>query len=104
MEVLKVGELQVHLGPRLVTLGGEPVELTAKEFDVLAYLASRPERVIPKEELYYAIWKAPGGTEGRTVDVHISTIRKKLGEKPEDKNGFIQTLKGAGVKIQDPAV
>jgi len=104
MEVLKIGELQVHLGPRLVTLDGEPVELTAKEFDVLAYLTARPDRVIPKEELYSAIWKAPGGTEGRTVDVHISTIRKKLGEKPEDKNGYIQTLKGAGVKIQEPKI
>ena len=104
VEILRVGELEIHLGPRFVTLSGEMIELTAKEFDVLAYLAARPETVIPKEELYSAIWKAPGGTEGRTVDVHISTIRKKLGEKPENKNGYLQTLKGAGVKIQEPSI
>jgi len=104
VEILKVGELEIHLGPRFVTLSGEMIELTAKEFDVLAYLAARPETVVPKEELYSAIWKAPGGTEGRTVDVHISTIRKKLGEKPENKSGYLQTLKGAGVKIQEPTI
>lgn len=101
-ETLKVGDLEIHLGTRKVTLSGETLDLTAKEFDILAYLASRSGKVIPKEKLHAEIWKAPAGTEGRTIDVHLSTLRKKLGEKPDDKHRYLHTVIGAGVSLDDP--
>ena len=101
-EVLQVGRLEVRPGPREATLDGRPLELTAKEFDLLAYLAARPGTVIPKEDLHAAVWKAPAGTEGRTVDVHISNLRKKLNEKPDDERRYLHTVIGAGVRLQAP--
>ncbi len=100
--VLTVGGLEIRLGPREVQLDSRLLELTAKEFDVLAYLAARPTQVVSKEDLHAAVWKAPTGTEGRTVDVHLSTIRKKLGEKPDDERRYLHTVIGAGVRLVDP--
>ena len=97
-----VGDLEIDPGPRLATIKGSPMDLTAKEFDVLVYLASRPGTVVSKEELHAAVWKTPGGSEGRTIDVHISTLRKKLGEKPDDKKRYLHTSIGAGVKLENP--
>ena len=97
-----VGDLEIDPGPRLATIKGAPMDLTAKEFDVLVYLASRPGTVVSKEELHSAVWKTPGGSEGRTIDVHISTLRKKLGEKPDDKKRYLHTKSGAGVKLESP--
>ena len=76
--------------------------ISSKEFDVLVYLASRPGTVVSKEELHSAVWKTPGGSEGRTIDVHISTLRKKLGEKPDDQKRYLHTSIGAGVKLESP--
>jgi len=101
-EEIVVGDLKIDLGPRLATIDGKPMDLTAKEFDVLVYLASRPGTVVSKEELHAAVWKTPGGSEGRTIDVHISTLRKKLGEKPGDKKRYLHTSIGAGVKLESP--
>jgi len=101
-DVLTVGGLEVRLGPREVELDSRLLEFTAKEFDVLAYLAARPGQVVSKEDLHAAVWKAPTGTEGRTVDVHLSTIRKKLGEKPDDERRYLHTVIGAGVRLVDP--
>ncbi len=97
-----VGDLEIDPGPRLATIKGSPMDLTAKEFDVLVYLASRPGTVVSKEELHSAVWKTPGGSEGRTIDVHISTLRKKLGEKPDDEKRYLHTSIGAGVKLENP--
>jgi len=97
-----VGDLEIDPGSRLATIKGSPMDLTAKEFDVLVYLASRPGTVVSKEELHSAVWKTPGGSEGRTIDVHISTLRKKLGEKPDDEKRYLHTSIGAGVKLENP--
>jgi len=100
--VLTVGGLEIRLGPREAEMDGRLLEFTAKEFDVLAYLAARPGQVVSKEDLHAAVWKAPAGTEGRTVDVHLSTIRKKLGERPDDERRYLHTVIGAGVRLVDP--
>ena len=97
-----IGDLEIDPGSRLATIKGNPMDLTAKEFDVLIYLASRPGTVVSKEELHSAVWKTPGGSEGRTIDVHISTLRKKLGEKPDDEKRYLHTSIGAGVKLENP--
>jgi DNA-binding response OmpR family regulator len=103
-EALAVGGLMIRLGPREVELDGRSLELTAKEFDLLAYLAARPGTVVSKDDLHAAVWKAPAGTGGRTIDVHLSTLRKKLGEKPTDEHRYLHTLIGAGVCLSDPNV
>ena len=101
-DMLTVGGLEIRLGPREAELHGRLLELTAKEFDVLAYLAARPGQVVSKEDLHAAVWKAPAGTEGRTIDVHLSTLRKKMGEKPDDEKRYLHTVIGAGVRLVDP--
>ena len=101
-DTLTVGGLEIRIGPREAILDGRTLELSAKEFDVLAYLAARPGTVVPKDELHAAVWKAPAGTEGRTIDVHLSTIRRKLGERPTDKRRYLHTVIGAGVCLSDP--
>ena len=101
-ERIVLGGLEIDLGPRLATVDGDLLDLTAKEFDILVYLASRPGTVVSKEELHAAVWKTPGGSEGRTIDVHISTLRKKLGEKPNDEKRYLHTSIGAGVKLESP--
>ena len=101
-EKIAIGDLEILLGPRQVTLNGLPLDLTVKEFDILVYLASRPGTVVSKEELHAAVWKTPGGSEGRTIDVHISTLRKKLGEKADDEKRYLHTSIGAGIKLERP--
>ena len=101
-EVFRVGGLELRPGPREATLDGRPLDLTAKEFDLLAYLAARPGTVVSKEDLHAAVWKAPAGTEGRTVDVHISNLRKKLRERPDDQHRYLHTMIGAGVRLAAP--
>jgi DNA-binding response OmpR family regulator len=101
-EKIVVGGLEILLGPRQASINEVSLDLTTKEFDVLVYLASRPGTVVSKEELHSAVWKTPGGSEGRTIDVHISTLRKKLGEKADDAKGYLHTSIGAGVKLESP--
>jgi DNA-binding response OmpR family regulator len=102
VEHLVVGLLEIHLGPRTVHLRGEPIELTAKEFDMLAHLAARHGSVVSKEELHAAVWKAPAGTEGRTVDVHLSNLRRKMGETATSDDRYLHTVIGAGIRLQAP--
>jgi DNA-binding response OmpR family regulator len=102
VDTITVGDLEILLGPRQVKFGDTPLELTAKEFDMLAYLAARHGTVVGKEELHAAVWKAPAGTEGRTIDVHLSNLRKKLGETPTSEVRYLHTVIGAGVRLQAP--
>ena len=99
--VFEIGELIVDIDKRSVVLGGVDVELTRKEFDLLAYLAERPGSVVSKRELLAEVWRQPYGGADKTVDVHLSWLRKKLGESAS-KPRFLHTLRGVGVKIIDP--
>jgi DNA-binding response OmpR family regulator len=102
VDTITVGDLEILVGPRQVKFGDTPLELTAKEFDMLAYLAARHGTVVGKEELHTAVWKAPAGTEGRTIDVHLSNLRKKLGETATSEVRYLHTVIGAGVRLQAP--
>jgi len=102
VDTITVGDLEILLGPRQVKFGDTVLELTAKEFDMLAYLAARHGTVVSKEDLHAAVWKAPAGTEGRTVDVHLSNLRKKLGETATSEVRYLHTVIGAGVRLQAP--
>jgi DNA-binding response OmpR family regulator len=95
--VLELGDVVVDVDGREVSVAGAPVELTAKEFDLLAYFIESPGIVHSRDRLLDRVWgmSYPGGT--RTVDVHVGQLRRKLG-RPE----LIRTVRGAGYKAVSP--
>jgi DNA-binding response OmpR family regulator len=98
---LEVGALVVDVRAHLATLSGRPLELSRKEFDLLAYLAARPGVVVSKRELMAQVWRQPYGGADKTVDVHLSWLRRKLGETAEDPQ-YLRSVRGVGVKLVDP--
>jgi DNA-binding response OmpR family regulator len=96
-----VGDLTVDPRTRRVTLSGAPVDLAPKEFDLLAYLAARVGTVVPKRELLREVWQLPYGGSDKTVDVHLSWLRRKLGESAAEPR-LIQTVRGVGVRLAEP--
>jgi two-component system, OmpR family, KDP operon response regulator KdpE len=91
-------------GPGPVTVGDltvDPVELSPKEFDLLAYLAARAGTVVPKRELLAEVWQLPYGGSDKTVDVHLSWLRRKLGESAAEPR-LLQTVRGVGVRLAEP--
>jgi DNA-binding response OmpR family regulator len=90
---LELADVVVDRESRDVTVGGRPVELTAKEFDLLAFFLANAGVVVSRDLLLDRVWgqEYPGGT--RTVDVHVAQLRRKLG-RPQ----LIRTLRGAGYK------
>jgi DNA-binding response OmpR family regulator len=92
-DLLELGDISLNRGTHDVTIGGRSVELTAKEFDLLAYFLANPGAVLSRDVLLDRVWGVsyPGGT--RTVDVHVAQLRRKLG-RPE----LIRTLRGSGYK------
>ncbi len=96
-EVVKAGKLLIDSGKRTVAAAGRKVELTATEFDLLRALAERPGRVFSREDL---IGKARGDDAAitdRTVDVHVASLRKKLGKHGE----MIETVWGVGYRLKE---
>jgi DNA-binding response OmpR family regulator len=93
-EVLSAREIVLRRDSREVSVGGVPVELTSKEFDLLACFLEHPGIVLSRERLLDLVWGMtyPGGT--RTVDMHVAQLRRKLG----DTEG-IRTVRGAGYKL-----
>jgi len=100
-ELIEVGELAINPGAHEVRLGDTPLELTSKEFDLLLYLAERPGRMIGKRELLAEVWRQPYGGADKTIDVHLSWLRKKLGETAAEPR-YIHTKRGVGVKLMPP--
>ena len=96
-----VGELTVDPRSRRVTFSGEPVELAPKEFDLLAYLAARAGTVVSKRELLTEVWQLPYGGSDKTVDVHLSWLRRKLGESAAAPR-LLHTVRGVGVRLAEP--
>ncbi|GAA1274277.1 response regulator transcription factor [Sphaerisporangium rubeum] len=96
-----VGELRVDPRAREVTLAGRVLDLRPKEFDLLHYLAARPDQVVTKRELMTEVWRMPYGGADKTVDVHLSWLRNKLGESAQDPR-YIRAVRGVGVKLVDP--
>jgi DNA-binding response OmpR family regulator len=95
---LRFDGLIVAIPSRRVAVNGQPVNLTVKEFDLLVTLASAPDRVFTRESLLNQVWGYTYLGDGRTVDVHIGTLRKKL-EAIADAPHHIQTVWGVGYKF-----
>jgi DNA-binding response OmpR family regulator len=94
----RFGGLVINIPARQVTANGQPITLTAKEFDLLVALASAPDRVFTRETLLNQVWGYTYLGDGRTVDVHIGTVRKKLESIPGIPH-HIQTVWGVGYKF-----
>ncbi|HEY5052751.1 MAG TPA: response regulator transcription factor [Solirubrobacterales bacterium] len=92
--VLGAGDVELDRAARTVTAAGVPVDLTSREFDLLAALLAHPGVVLSRDRLLELVWQGEfaGGT--RTVDVHVAQLRAKLG-----RPGFVETVRGAGYKV-----
>ncbi len=96
-----VGGLCLEARARDATLDEVPLDLTPREFDLLHYLASRAGEVISKRELLTEVWRLPYGGADKTVDVHLSWLRRKLGETAIEPR-YLHTVRGVGVKLVAP--
>ncbi|MEO6511207.1 MAG: response regulator transcription factor [Nocardioides sp.] len=98
---VQVGGLAIDVVARTVTVDGSPVDLNRKEFDLLLALASRPGQVISKRQILAEVWQQPWGGADRTVDVHLSWLRRKLGETAAEPR-YLHSVRGVGVKLVEP--
>jgi DNA-binding response OmpR family regulator len=102
-EKVRVRDLELDIGSRQVTVGGKAVELTALEWDLLLALARRAGRVVPRDTLFNLAGRSDTVVNDRTVDVHISHLRSKLGDDSR-KQSRIRTVRGVGyVLVKDTA-
>lgn len=92
---LTVGSLVVDPDARIVILGGEPVELTRTEFDILAALAARPKTAFTRRQLIEAVWGGQWYGDEHVVDVHVGHLRRKLGDDSTEQR-YVRTVRGVG--------
>ena len=100
-EVAVVGQLSVDFERREATLAGRALALTRKEFDLLAYLAARPGRVVSRRELLEEVWRQPSIGDDQTIDVHLYWLRRKLGESAAEPR-YLHTVRGVGIRFVVP--
>jgi DNA-binding response OmpR family regulator len=100
--VIEAGRLRVDLGERQAYLDDAALALTRKEFDLLAYLAARPGRVVSRRELLEEVWRQPSVGEDQTIDVHLYWLRRKLGESAAEPK-YLHTVRGVGIRFAAPA-
>src|SRR5467141_3326885 len=99
---VKIGELEIDRYRFEVRMKGRPVDLTPKEFELLAILAGAPGRVFGREELLDAVWGRDGFVEPRTVDVHVARLRAKFTAAKLPALG-VETVRGVGYRFRDPS-
>lgn len=100
-EPIVVGGLQLDSDAHEARLDGQVLDLSRREFDLLHYLAARSGQVITKRELLTQVWRMPYGGADKTIDVHISWLRRKLGESAQQPR-FLHTIRGVGIKLTAP--
>ncbi len=100
-EPIHVGELQIHAPTRTASLAGQPLSLARREFDLLLALAERAGEVVSKRTLLAEVWQQADGGSERTVDVHLSWLRHKLGETAAEPR-YLESVRGVGVRLVDP--
>ena len=98
--LLRAGSLTMNLDSRQADLNGRPVELTAKEFDLLSFLMRHSGQVLTREQLLDTVWGVGYAGEARTVDVHIRYLRQKLEEEPDNPKRIL-TVRGVGYRFAD---
>jgi DNA-binding response OmpR family regulator len=95
---IEAGEVAIDLARRTVEVGGEPVQLTYVEFELLRTLASSPGVVFSRQRLLEALWGGSDYREPRTIDVHVRHLREKLEADPSEPR-YLQTVRGAGYRF-----
>ena len=98
---VRVGGLSIDATGRRAQLDGAPLDLSRKEFDLLLVLASRSGQVVTKRELLAEVWQQAWGGADRTVDVHLSWLRRKLGETAAEPR-YLHSVRGVGVRLSAP--
>jgi two-component system alkaline phosphatase synthesis response regulator PhoP len=93
---LTLGELTVNLDRHTVTLAGERIQLTYKEYELLKLFLSHPGTAFSREQLLHIVWNTDYAMETRTVDMHIRTLRQKLGAYGQ----HIETVRGVGYRLE----
>jgi DNA-binding response OmpR family regulator len=100
--VITVGGLVIDIRSYEVTVDGRPVELARKEYELLLALARRAGEVVTKRDLLGEVWQLAWGGSDRTVDVHLSWLRRKLGESAAEPR-YLHSVRGIGVKLAAPS-
>jgi len=100
-QTVVVGDLRLDPVAREATLEGRTLDLSRKEFDLLAMLMQHAGEVVSRRTLLAEVWRQPWGGADRTVDVHLSWLRRKLGETAADPR-YIVSVRGVGVKLVAP--
>lgn len=95
--VIKLGIIELNTGKHTVSVDGKPVALTLKEYDLLCLMMKNRGLVFTREQLLNKIWGQNFIGETRTVDVHIGTLRTKLGKA----GGYVETVRGVGYKVEE---
>jgi two-component system, OmpR family, response regulator RegX3 len=95
---IKVGEVAIDMAARQAWIGEDELSLTRKEFDLLARLARAPGQVVTREDLMSDVWDENWFGSTKTLDVHMTALRRKLGEDPSAPR-YIQTVRGVGFRF-----
>lgn len=98
---IEAGDVSIDLARHLVTVRGEPVNLTRSEFQVLRLLADRPGQVFSRLEIMEELWQSEFSGDVRACDVHISNLRQKIERDPQDPE-LVVTVRGIGYKLVEP--
>ena len=98
---VRIGGLAMDARSRVATVDGKAMDLSRKEFDLLWHLAARQGEVVSKRELLAAVWRQPYGGPEKTIDVHLSWLRSKLGESAREPR-YLRSVRGVGVMLVDP--
>ena len=99
-EVVEAGDLRIDPPKRTVTVGGEPVELTFVEYELLLAMAGSPGRVWSRDQLLGQVWGSSDYRDPRTVDVHIRHLREKIEKEPASPE-YLLTVRGVGYRFRD---
>jgi two-component system, OmpR family, response regulator RegX3 len=98
---IEIGAVRLDLARRTVALAGEPLELARKEFDLLALLMREAGAVVSRERLIDEVWDVNWFGSTKTLDVHVSALRKKLDDDPSSSR-YIHTVRGVGFRFASP--
>ena len=98
---IQIGDLHLDLRSRTVAKGGAPIELSRKEFDVLALLMREAGAAVTRERLLEDVWQTTWYGSTKTLDVHVSGLRRKLGDDPEAPR-YLHTIRGVGFRFAGP--
>jgi two-component system response regulator RegX3 len=97
--VLEAGDVHMDLDTHEVTRAGEPLELTVKEFELLRVLLERAGKLVKRDELVHEVWDPAWFGSTKTLDVHVSALRRKLGDDPAEPR-YIHTVRGVGFRFE----